>query len=159
MASIHIQRFCEKDAGIIVNLLKKLAAFHGDSILISEDSILKQCIGSHPPALCWLAWHEEQAIGFAIAYDWMNFLRAKKIRHLDLIFVEEAFRTQGIGEMLVKHLAREALDAGCSRLDVAAQETNTGANGFYKALGFEGSPSHSVKYKIQDHALHDLIHS
>ena len=89
----------------------------------------------------------------------MNFLRGKKVRHIDLIFVEEAFRNQGIGQMLIKYAAQHAIANGCQRMDVGAQENNLGANQFYKALGFEGNMNSSMKYKIQDQALANLAKS
>lgn len=151
MTEFRIRKFQSADATVVLSMLEKLAAFHGDKAFASIDQVLQECDSSS-----LIACHEESVIGFLISYDWMNFIRGKKIRHIDLIFIEEPFRNKGIGKMLIKYCAQSALEDGCQRLDVGALESNTDANKFYSALGFESSTINSMKYRIQDNALADL---
>jgi GNAT superfamily N-acetyltransferase len=156
MVNIKINSFCQEDATLLLDMLKKLAEFHNEFAHISIEQILYQLSKTQNLAKCWLAWHDDKPVGFLIAYDWMNFIRGKKVRHIDLIYVEEQFRGKGVGKALIKYIAQSAIEDGCQRMDVSALENNLHANQFYTSLGFQAHLNHSVKYKIQDQSLLDL---
>ena len=52
----------------------------------------------------------------------------------DLFTVEEA-RGLGIGEAIMRYLARYALDRGCGRFDWTTEDGNARAMAFYERLG------------------------
>ena len=153
MPKITIKKFRRVDAPLASDMLQKLAAHHDDLAKSSADDFLKTCLGSKKIMSCWIVWQQQQAIGFAISYDWMNFVRGMKVRHLDLIFIDQEFRSKGLGKKLIGHVAKDAIKNGCGRLDVGASQSNVDANKFYSSLGFLGKASGPIKYKIQGAAL------
>jgi GNAT superfamily N-acetyltransferase len=51
------------------------------------------------------------------------------------IFISEPWRSHGVGEAMLRFLARLALERGCSRLDWTAERDNPRALAFYERLG------------------------
>ncbi len=60
---------------------------------------------------------------------------------LEDLYVEEEFRRSGVGEALLVHLARLAVDRGAARLEWAALDWNTPALRFYEKLGAQRQDS------------------
>lgn len=60
-------------------------------------------------------------------------LRSANIRQL---YVDNAFRGQGIGVMLVKECCRIACAGGCEALGLVVDKDNDSARKFYEKLGF-----------------------
>ena len=73
----------------------------------------------------------------------------------DLFVVPDA-RSMGVGEQLMKSLARLAVDRGCVRLDWTTDDANTSAKVFYDRLGATRLPQ-KVYFRLQGSALIDLV--
>lgn len=57
------------------------------------------------------------------------------------VFVEEEARGQGLGRKLIEGCVERARSRGCRRIQLDANEKNTGALALYRSVGFEtGSP-------------------
>ena len=57
--------------------------------------------------------------------------------YLEDIFVKPECRGRGLGEALLRHLARVAVERQCGRLEWAVLDWNAPAIGFYRKLGAE----------------------
>lgn len=53
------------------------------------------------------------------------------------LFTSASSRGQGVGKMLMKFIAKYALENGCNRLDWTAETSNPIAGNFYLAIGAE----------------------
>jgi len=91
--------------------------------------------GSPPRVWGLVAERAGGPVGFALwFYDFSTFL-AKPGLYVEDVFVEPECRGQGIGRMIFRHLARRALDEGCSRMHWSVLDWNAPAIGFYRSIG------------------------
>ncbi len=80
------------------------------------------------------------AIGFAevsLRRDYVNGCDTSPVAFLEGIYVEEAFRGQGVAAALVEEVTRWAITQGVSELASDADITNVGSHRMHAALGFE----------------------
>lgn len=158
----HPQRICairpfrRKDAPQIAQMMRKLAAFHNDTAQARPKDFIKHCLGSRKIAHAWLAWHNNQATGFLIAYDRMNFVSGHKTRVIDLLFVEESCRKQGIGKALLAAAAQSALRQDGETLLITAQPGNDAANGFYRKIGLNPDTKTSTRFRCEKDGIKKL---
>lgn len=59
-----------------------------------------------------------------------------KMAELDIMFIEESYRHQGVGAQLMAQLVEWAKEQGCVRLTVTASSGNEVATSFYRRQGF-----------------------
>ncbi|MEJ6005161.1 GNAT family N-acetyltransferase [Paucibacter sp. AS339] len=71
------------------------------------------------------------------------------------LFVRQRWRSQGLGEQLMRYLAAYAVQKDCLRFDWTAENGNTGAMAFYERLGAE-HVTEKVYYRISGEALLNL---
>lgn len=145
-----------KDAPAMERMMAELAAFHKDKAVATAEHFIAYCLGAHRLNRAWIAFVGKAPVGFAVTYDWMNFVRGKPARTIDLLYVEKAFRGQGVGKSLVATIAQDSLKKGLLRLNVSAAKANAKANEFYKRLGFEKGVNRSHKYALEAPALSRL---
>ena len=78
-------------------------------------------------------WNGEAA-AFAVCFHNLSTFMGRRSLSLEDLFVKPEFRRQGIGKKLLVHLAKIALDRGCSRFEWAALDRNEQAIRFYEEL-------------------------
>ncbi|WP_193369221.1 GNAT family N-acetyltransferase [Pelagibius marinus] len=97
--------------------------------------VREQVLAGHANVEILLAEARDKAVGFASfavvhpAPDLGGQLFMKDL------FVTEAARSQGVGEILLRALAKIAVERGCVRLDWTAEDYNSRALDFYDRLG------------------------
>jgi ribosomal protein S18 acetylase RimI-like enzyme len=153
---ISIRAMRAADADVVLEMMRGLAAFHGDASSPNKETLLAFALGRAKLAHVLIAFHRGAPAGFVLTYDQANFILGFRKRHIDLIYVEEAFRREGIGAALVKAVARGALAAGCRRITVNAVATNDLANRFYTKLGFQNRPACSTQFLISGDDIQSL---
>jgi GNAT superfamily N-acetyltransferase len=79
----------------------------------------------------------EKIIGRAYLYLIYNDLHNEPYGLLEDVFVDEAYRKQGIGGQLVKAVIEEAKKLGCYKLVGTSRNSRIDVHEFYKKLGFE----------------------
>lgn len=144
-----------KDAAAVAKMMLELAAFHGDVSRTTPQHFIDHCLGAKKLGDAWIAFVDKKPAGFAVTYDWMNFVRVRKGRAIDLLYVKNGYRGQGIGAALIAAVAKDAVKKGIQRVNASAQARNKNANAFYKSLGFERSHP-SNRYGIDGKALKRL---
>ena len=87
--------------------------------------------------ICLIAEVEGQPAGYLFGYLKKPYsLRPIHTAELESMFVEEAYRSQKIGEALAKGFLDWAKENGTERVSVSAYAANERAIRFYKSLGF-----------------------
>lgn len=102
-----------------------------------------------------IAEQGQAAVGlatFAIVYP--AYRLAGHLHMKDLFTVDEA-RGLGVGEALMRFLARHAVDRGCSRFDWTTERGNPGAMAFYDRMGAR-RVEEKVYYRLEGAALSRL---
>lgn len=149
MKSIVIRPIQYADAEAASVMLSALAAHHGDESKTNAASLVRYGIGKERLSTVWIALLGNNTVAMSITYDWMNFVRGYRVRHIDALYVEQLHRRHGVGSAVIKHLVTDASATGCQRVTVSATITNFEADAFYRKLGFELKEHKSNQYQIE----------
>lgn len=148
------------DADTIATLILELAEYENLTHEAAPDiEALRQHLSPENTPYCeaLLALHEptNKAIGFALFFqNYSTFLTRWGI-YLEDLYVQPAFRGQGIGSSLLKRLAQIAVERECKRLDWSVLTWNEPAIGFYNRLGAKPLEAWSGM-RLQGEALIEL---
>jgi len=93
--------------------------------------------------------------GFALFFHNYSTFLGRPGLYLEDLFVNPEMRGKGIGRVLLKHLARLAVERGCGRLEWSVLDWNQSAIGFYKSLGAEPMEDWTL-FRLKGHALNYL---
>ena len=74
-------------------------------------------------------------VGFAIYFFNFSTFIGRPGLYLEDLFVVPEMRGRGIGTALLSHLAKEAVERGCKRMEWTCLDWNTNSLEFYHALG------------------------
>lgn len=93
-----------------------------------------------------------QAVGFAVYfYSYSTWLGRNGI-YLEDLYITPEQRGGGAGRDLLRHIAREAVENRCGRLEWSVLDWNEPAIGFYKSLGAEPQDEW-VRYRLDGDRL------
>jgi GNAT superfamily N-acetyltransferase len=125
------------DAGTIIGFIRELAAYEQleQQVIATETDIAQQLFGPHPAAEVVLAEVAGRAVGFALFFQNFSTFLGRPGLFLEDLYVQPAFRGQGIGRTLLTHLATVAIERGYGRVDWNVLDWNAPAIAFYESLG------------------------
>ncbi|MNG84018.1 putative acetyltransferase [compost metagenome] len=93
-----------------------------------------------------------QSIGFAVYfYSYSTWLGRNGI-YLEDLYITPEQRGDGAGRQVLRHIAREAVEKGCGRLEWSVLDWNEPAIGFYQSLGAEAQDEW-VRYRLEGEKL------
>ena len=125
------------DVSEIFVLIKELADYERllDQVIATEEVLEETLFGENSNVEVLLAYNANQVFGFALYfYTFSTFLGRPGI-YLEDLFVREFARGKGIGEALLRRLARCVLEMDGGRLEWAVLDWNEPAISFYKKMG------------------------
>ena len=136
-ASFTLRDARPSDVPAIVSLIRDLAEYerqpedcHADARLLDEH-----LFGEERFAEVVLAEAGGTIVGFALFFHNYSTWLTRPGLYLEDLFVTPACRGLGIGEALLRHLARLAVVRGCGRMEWSVLTWNEPAIGFYRRLG------------------------
>lgn len=89
-------------------------------------------------AIVLVAEENETIIGYIVCYiNKYSFRRVNPIAELENMFIDEKYRREGVGKILIQEVKEEAKKKGVKRLKVEALAKNNKALKFYESQGFE----------------------
>ena len=126
-----------KDTPQILQFIRELAEYERDpkAAVATEEDILRYAFSEHPLIHVVLAEWEDKPAGFALYFFNFSTWQGKPGLYLEDLFVKPCFRGFGIGKALLKHLARIAVERGCSRYVWQVLDWNEPSIRFYEAMG------------------------
>lgn len=126
-----------EDAPLILQYIRELAEYERDpkAAVATEADILRHAFSEHPLIHVVLAEWEGRPAGFALYFFNFSTWQGKPGLYLEDLFVRPSFRGFGIGKALLKHLARIAVDRGCTRYVWQVLDWNEPSIKFYEAQG------------------------
>jgi diamine N-acetyltransferase len=126
-----------EDAPLILQYIRELAEYERDpkAAVATEEDIRRYAFSEHPLIHVVLAEWEDQPAGFALYFYNFSTWQGKPGLYLEDLFVRPSFRGFGIGKALLKHLARIAVEAGCTRYAWQVLDWNEPSIKFYEAMG------------------------
>lgn len=151
--ALTIRPICESDAGYVVQMIQRLAEQHHEVSQAQPADILKHALGPEKISHIWIAECGKEMAGFIEASYGFNYPERIFKLHVNLIYVREDYRQQGMALALIQEALKNALNAGCNSFWIEAYSTNVEANRFYQRLGLHERPSTfiSLSKYVADH--------
>ena len=138
--SLTIRSAQRGDVQLIVQLIRELAEYERepDTAVATKEDLLRDGFDSPTPLFqCLIAEWDRDPAGFAFFFTNYSTWHGRAGIHLEDLFVRAHLRGRGIGKALLKAVAREAVERGCTRLSWHVLDWNQPAITFYEHLGAE----------------------
>jgi diamine N-acetyltransferase len=125
------------DAALILEYIRELAEFEREpqAAVATEADIRRYAFSDSPLVKVTMAEWDGRPAGFALWFLNFSTWEGKPGIYLEDLFVRPAFRRNGIGTSLLKHLAALAVEEGWTRFVWQVLDWNTPALEFYEAHG------------------------
>ena len=153
----HIESATERDAPVILKLIKDLAEYErlSHEVVATEESLRKSLFGARRTVEVLLGYASNEPAGFAVFFhNYSTFLGRPGI-YLEDLFVVPEWRRRGLGRKLLAYVARIAVERRCGRLEWSVLDWNEPAIGFYKKLGARAMDEWTV-YRVTGEKLAQL---
>jgi len=127
------------DVEFVFSMIVALAEYErAPGAVAGSPELLRDALfGQAPTAEAAVAERDSERIGFALFYGTFSTWECRPGIWLEDLFVLPEHRRGGAGEALLRHVARIAVDRGCTRLEWVALDWNEPALSFYDKLGAE----------------------
>ena len=125
------------DVPEIFVLIKELADYERllDQVIATEELLEETLFGENSNVEVLLAYDENHILGFALYFRTFSTFLGRPGIYLEDLFVREFARGKGIGEALLRRIARSTLEMGGGRLEWSVLNWNQPAISFYKKMG------------------------
>jgi len=135
--TVTIRQARDSDAQQIYDFVHELATYEREpqAVVTSPAVIAEQLADEDPPFRCLIAERDGTAVGFALYFRSYSTWTGRPGIYLEDLYVPPQLRGQGIGTALLRELARLAVDAGYTRLELSVLDWNTPASDVYRKLG------------------------
>ena len=155
---LTIRSIRPEDLAPVISLLREFAAFEhlSDYCTATEERLQGAMFGNAAVVEGLIAFDGETPIGYALFYPNFSSFRGQLGLHLDDIYIKSEFRGMGVGESMLKEVARIAALRGFERIDFQVLDWNTPAIKFYEKLGAV-SNDEETHYKFADEAFRSLV--
>jgi GNAT superfamily N-acetyltransferase len=158
---MRIRKAVEADIPELLPLMRELAIFekYDKAFAITEDILREQGFGRSPPDFhCLVAENGTELAGLAVYYFVPFTYRAKPNLVIKELYVAESKRSQGVGELLMKAIAKEADKAGCAMMKWWVAKWNERGIAFYERLGAQIDPDWH-EFQLSEEAIRRLAAS
>lgn len=137
MKPLKIRPATAQDVPSILSFIQDLAEFEklSHEVVATEETLKATLFGGRPVAEVLIAEWENKPAGFALFFHSYSTFLAKPGIYLEDLFVRTQYRSQGIGEALLRELAVLAKERSCGRLEWSVLDWNERALKFYRGLG------------------------
>jgi len=134
-----------KDVSGIIDLMRALAEYENlsDYCEITEQKLKKAMFDDGAFVEGLIARDDESMIGYALFYPYFASFRGQRGFYLEDLYVDSRYRGQGVGEKILREIAKTAKSHGFERLDFQVLDWNEPAIKFYEKLGAESNPDES----------------
>ncbi len=132
---ITCRRALASDAALIHDLLVENATHDGGAISGTPQTLLRHGFGPHPLFRAVLAF-DDQPLGLSLFFPEYSSWRGATGVFIQDLYLRPAARGKGMGRDLLAASLAESADWQPQFVTLMVQRKNTGARGFYAALGF-----------------------
>ncbi|MNP18555.1 putative acetyltransferase [compost metagenome] len=152
--SLNIRPAVRTDAAQILAFITELADYERarHEVIASVADIERSLFDEGSTVQSLICEREGQAIGFAVYfYSYSTWLGRNGI-YLEDLYITPEQRGGGAGRELLRHIAREAVENNCGRLEWSVLDWNAPAIGFYESLGAEAQDEW-IRYRLDGEKL------
>ena len=135
--SLKIRPATEADVELLIEFIRALAEYEKllNEVVATEEIVLESLFGEQPSAETLIGEWEGEPVAFAVYFENFSTFMGRSGLYLEDLFVKPEYRQRGIGKLMLKHLAKIAVDRGCPRFEWVALDWNESAIKFYEGLG------------------------
>ena len=135
--SITLRLATPDDAGLILDFIRQLADYEklSHEVVTDEASLRASLFEGRQVAEVVIASWNERPAGFALFFHNFSTFLGRPGIYLEDLFVIPEMRGKGIGQVLLSHLAKIAVDRECGRFEWSVLDWNVDAIRFYERLG------------------------
>lgn len=135
--SIRIENAAPENIPQILALMREFAEY--EKLLqffeATEERLKTALFGDGKVAEAILAFDDEKPVAYAVFFPNFATFRGQRGFYLEDIFITKNARGKGLGEMMLKYIARLAKARGFERIDFQVLEWNAPAIKFYERFG------------------------
>lgn len=132
----NVRKATEKDVGLILEFIKKLADYENMlSDVVADENLLKEWLFSKCVAEVIFALEDQKEVGFALYFHNFSTFLGRGGIYLEDLFVLPEYRNKGYGKLLLSTLAKTAVERSCGRVEWSCLEWNKPSIDFYERLG------------------------
>ena len=136
MPTFQIRPAKENEAGLILEFIKKLAAYERCSDeVVADEATIYQSIFVEKAAEVVFAEEDGVVIGFALFFHNFSTFVGRKGLYLEDLFIIPEKRGLGYGKAILKYLAQIAIERNCGRMEWICLDWNTPSIAFYRSIG------------------------
>ncbi len=134
---LTVRRARPRDAAMILALIRGLAAYErlSHEVKASTAQLRQHGFGRRRYFETLICQRDRQPVGFALYFFTYSTFVGRPSLYLEDLFVVPEERGQGAGRLLLRALARIAIERGCGRMEWAVLHWNRPAIRFYERLG------------------------
>lgn len=131
-----IRKATKEDVGLILDFIKKLAKYEKMSDqVVANEQLLSEWLFDKKVAQVIFAMEGEKEVGFALYFHNFSTFLGRAGIYLEDLFVLPEYRGKGYGKLLLKALAKTAVELGCGRLEWCCLDWNKPSIDFYESIG------------------------
>ncbi|MFN7091189.1 MAG: GNAT family N-acetyltransferase [Allorhizobium sp.] len=155
--SFTIRSATPDDAATILGFITELAVYEkaGHEVEATEETIRTSIFGEGSVTEAAILEHEGRPAGFAVWFYSYSTWQAKNGLYLEDLYVSPDHRGSGAGKLLLRHLARVAVERGCGRFEWSVLDWNEPAIRVYDAVGAEPQ-NEWIRYRLTGDKLKDF---
>lgn len=135
--SLTLRAATADDVGAIHGLMRELAVF--EKLLgifeATPESVHEALFGDAPAAECLIAQWDGQVVGYALYFHNFSTFLGRRGLYLEDVYVQPSMRGKGVGQALLRALARIAVERNCARFEWTVLDWNQPAIDFYASQG------------------------
>ena len=135
-----------RDLPELNDMIRLLAAHHGDGAAITPERLERDLFGPLPWITALVAEGADGLLGYAILVPLYRAEEGQRGMDLHHLFVRDGHRGHGVGQHLVDRARDTARKAGCGYLSVSAATGNIKAHRFYEHMDFIPRPVTGMRY-------------
>ncbi len=134
---LNIKKTEPQNIPAIIELMRKFAEFENllEYLEVTETHLQNVLFGEDAFVQSLMAFDEEKPIAYAFFYPTFSSFRGQKSVYLEDIFIMKDYRKFGVGEKMLKEIARIGKDFGAVRMDFQVLKWNKPAITFYEKHG------------------------
>ncbi|WP_411033243.1 GNAT family N-acetyltransferase [Shinella sp. BYT-45] len=140
MTAYRIRPATAADAAVILRFIRELAEYEKalHEVAATEETVAASIFGEGSVTRAVICETDGgEPAGFAVWFKTYSTWQARNGLYLEDLYVTPGHRGAGVGKMLLRHLARVALDEGCGRFEWSVLDWNEPAIRVYDAIGAE----------------------
>lgn len=151
--SFSVRPALPDDAPVLATMIRALARHEGKAQVghITAEAVLDWAFGPEPAFHALLAEREGEALGYLAWYPIFSPFKGGRVLLVENLWAEPAARGRGVGRVLLRALAQEAVRRGIARIELNVRGDSIATHRFYAALGFV-RPGEEVR-RLEDEAL------